>query len=411
MCLFGCAANIEERSLFYHECLKILWSAPIGCKIVNQCKIYTAISVSNRASTNGKWKSRMLCSKLLGIAFSLSLFTVIFVKIFFMQTIGIICGGYSSEWEISLKSAQTIQDNFPKEFRVVKIVVDKSNWQVWDGDNRLPFDLNSCTFPSVHDASSRVKIDAAIVYIHGDPGENGKVQAFLEMQNIPYINSGPLASALSFDKWYCNQFLKGFGIHVAESLFLTSRADYSDQDIIDKLGLPVFVKPSDSGSSYGISKVKTVQDLGPALDKAFEEGKSVVVESFLDGVEVTCGVYRKKSGLHALPLTEIASENEYFDYEAKYLGKSQEITPARVEESVALAVQKQAKFIYELLQLRSISRIDFMIVGDVPYVIEVNTTPGFSPASIVPKMLACEGVSIQSFWQEIVEVEWQQKQN
>lgn len=318
-----------------------------------------------------------------------------------MRTIGIICGGFSSEWEISLKSAQTIQDNFPAGFEVYKIQIDRSGWHVLLGSERVPFDLNTFSFQDGKERS----LDAAIVYVHGDPGENGKIQALLEMVGIPYVNSGPLPSALSFDKWYCNQFLKGFGYNVAESLFLTQQDQFSSEEIVAKLGLPVFVKPSDSGSSYGISKVKDIQDLPAALAVAFKEGRSVVIESFLDGTEVTCGVYRKKSGVHALPLTEIASENEFFDYEAKYLGKSNEITPARVSDSIREAIQDQAKKIYDLLGLRSIARIDFMVVKNVPYVIEVNTTPGFSPASIVPQMIHCEGSTITQFWQEILDVE------
>jgi D-alanine-D-alanine ligase len=179
----------------------------------------------------------------------------------------------------------------------------------------------------------------------------------------------------------------------------------TNEEIIETLGLPIFVKPSDSGSSYGISKVKEASGLAPALKSAFQEGKTVVLESFLDGIEVTCGVYQSKEGIHALPLTEIASENEFFDYDAKYNGKSQEITPARIDNELALKVQDRAKKIYQLLQLRSISRIDFMIVGDEPYVIEVNTTPGFSSASIVPQMLACAGISLASFWESVVEFE------
>lgn len=318
-----------------------------------------------------------------------------------MKRIGIICGGFSSEWEISLKSAQTIQDHFPEEFETVKITVDREGWNVLKGDQKIKFDLNTMTY-----VDSEIKrLDAAIVYIHGNPGENGKIQAFLELQNIPYLNSGPLASALSFDKWYCNQFLKSFNIKVADSLFLTSVNQYSSESIVAKLGLPVFVKPSDSGSSYGISKVKTKEAITEALDKAFKEGNTVVIESFLDGIEVTCGVYRKQSGVYALPLTEIATDNEFFDYEAKYLGKSKEITPARISEELRNKVQSIAKHIYELLQLRSIARIDFMLVDNEPFVIEVNTTPGFSPASIVPQMIACDGSTIKNFWREITEVE------
>jgi D-alanine-D-alanine ligase len=324
-----------------------------------------------------------------------------------MKVIGIFCGGFSSEFEISLKSAQTIQDHFPKNYQTVKITVSKTGWNALIDGQEYPFDLNSMSFSK----DRSIHIDLAIVYVHGDPGENGKIQALLDLHEIPYLNSGNLASALSFDKWYCNQFLKGFGIPVAKSLVLSQSTQYSTSDIIESLGLPVFVKPSDSGSSYGISKVKTADELPAALESAFKEGKTVVIESFLDGVEVTCGVYRRENGLFALPLTEIASENEFFDYEAKYLGKSSEITPARVSDEVREKVQQRAKYIYELMNLKSVARIDFMLVNNEPYVIEVNTTPGFSPASIVPQMLACAGISIHDFWQEIVQVEFENKFN
>ncbi len=319
-----------------------------------------------------------------------------------MRTIGVFCGGFSSEWEISLKSAETICVNFPKEYQVFRIVVSQERWYVLHELQEYDFDINTMSFNLKGQQRS---IDTAIVYVHGDPGENGKIQALLDMKGIPYLNSGPLASALSFDKWYCNQFLKGFGIKVANSVFLSKDDQLDAKDLVIKLGLPIFVKPSDSGSSYGISKVKTTEEVLPAFQKAFGEGDTVVAESFLDGVEVTCGVFRRKDGVYALPLTEIASENEFFDYDAKYLGKSSEITPARVDDVVRNEVQRQAKYIYQLLRLRSIARIDFMIVNGVPHVIEVNTTPGFSPASIVPQMLACDGVTIQDFWKEILEVE------
>jgi D-alanine-D-alanine ligase len=319
-----------------------------------------------------------------------------------MRTIGVFCGGFSSEWEISLKSAETICVNFPKEHQIFRIVVSQERWYVLHELQEYDFDINTMSFNLKGQQRS---IDTAIVYVHGDPGENGKIQALLDMKGVPYLNSGPLASALSFDKWYCNQFLKGFGIKVANSVFLSKDDQLDAKDLVIKLGLPIFVKPSDSGSSYGISKVKSTEEVLPAFQKAFGEGDTVVAESFLDGVEVTCGVFRRKDGVYALPLTEIASENEFFDYDAKYLGKSSEITPARVDDVVRNEVQRQAKYIYQLLRLRSIARIDFMIVNGVPRVIEVNTTPGFSPASIVPQMLACDGITIQDFWKEILEVE------
>lgn len=319
-----------------------------------------------------------------------------------MRTIGIFCGGFSSEYDISIKSATTILNNFPTGYDVFLIKVSKKEWTAEYKGEEYFVDLNSLTFNT---GNETIALDYGLVYIHGNPGENGKIQAFLEMKGIPCINSSALASELSFDKWYCNQFLKGFDINVAKSLFLTSENDFTSEEIVNQLGLPIFVKPSDSGSSYGITKVKTIEEIKPALEYAFKEGKTVVIESFLKGTEVTCGVYRSENGINALPLTEIYTENEYFDFEAKYLGKSEEITPARVSEEIKDKVQATAKKIYQLLQLKSISRIDFMIVNNEPFVIEVNTTPGFSPASIVPKMIACSGKSIQEFWSEILSYE------
>ena len=318
-----------------------------------------------------------------------------------MKRIGLFCGGFSSEFDISLKSAKTISAHFPKNYDCVLIIVQKDGWEVQTENGTVLFDLNSASYTANVLSEG---IDAALIYTHGDPGENGKIQAYLDMMGIPYLNSGVLASALSFDKWYCNQFLKSFDIPVAKSLFLQNEDQYTPSEIIDQIGLPMFIKPSDSGSSYGISKVKSIDEVLPALKFAFKEGKTVVIESFLDGIEVTCGVYLSPKGLVALPLTEIVSENEFFDYEAKYQGKSNEITPARINEALTKNVQESAKKIYQLMQLKSIARIDFMLVNNVPFVIEVNTTPGFSSESIVPKMLAEAGISIADFWKEITTV-------
>ena len=319
-----------------------------------------------------------------------------------MKTIGIFCGGFSSEYDISLKSADTIKKHIPASYSSYKIIVSKGKWEVEMEQENVPFNLNDCSF---FIGNTKKILDAAIVYIHGDPGENGKIQAMLELHDIQYINSGPLASALSFDKWYCNQFLRAFNIPVAKSLFLSKVDQYHPSEIVESLGLPIFIKPSDSGSSYGISKVKIIEDIPKALQFAFNEGRTVIIESFLDGIEVTCGVYRSSNGLVALPLTEIVSENEFFDFEAKYQGKSSEITPARISEELKIEVQAMAKKIYELLQLKSIARIDFMLVNNQPYVIEVNTTPGFSAASIVPQMLSSAGISLGDFWGDIISIE------
>lgn len=321
-----------------------------------------------------------------------------------MKKVGIICGGFSSEYDISVKSGMNILNNFPNSFKPYLILLNSDGWFLQESiENLLPF--NPGNF-SCYNKDEKIQIDLAIVYIHGDPGENGKIQAYLEMINIPYVNSGPLASQLSFDKWYCNQFLRGFGINVARSVYLkNSHQTVAVKKIINELELPVFVKPCDSGSSYGIVKVNTEEELIPAVERAFGEGRAVIIERFLDGKELTCAVYRTLDGPVALPLTEIVSEKDFFDYEAKYEGLSEEITPARIGVELTKKVQQLSIEIYELLQLRSISRIDFMIVENVPYVIEVNTTPGFSNESIVPKMIGASGKSLKEFWTEIMAAE------
>ena len=320
-----------------------------------------------------------------------------------MMQVGIICGGFSSEYDISVKSATTILDNFPSGYKPYLIHLSSEGWKIEIDGEKFSLDERDFTF-SHNDHKS--KIDLAIVFIHGDPGENGKVQAYLEMKGVPYVNSGPLASELSFDKWFCNQFLKGFGINVAVSIYLTSKENELDGNkIADQLGLPLFVKPCDSGSSYGISKANFAQDIIPAIDLAFNEGKTVIVEGFLDGIEVTCGLYRSNQGIITLPLTEISTQNDFFDYEAKYEGLSEEITPARISDIITKKVQEISIEIYQLLQLRSIARIDFMLVDNIPFVIEVNTIPGFSAESIIPKMIKESGNSISEVWSQILKVE------
>ncbi|SFT88260.1 D-alanine-D-alanine ligase [Lishizhenia tianjinensis] len=315
-----------------------------------------------------------------------------------MKKVGLLYGGYSSEFEISKNSAQTIYNNSANNYQLYLIEVKKEAWTVVLEDERIPFDFQNFQFQR---NGENIQLDAAHIYIHGNPGENGKIQALLDMKGIPYVNSNALASELSFDKWFCNQFLKGLGANVAKSKVLQKNTTYSTEEVIEELGLPLFVKPCDSGSSYGISKVKNAADLTPAIEAAFNEGQTVVIESFLDGREFTCGVYQDKDGVHALPVTEIISDTDFFDFTAKYEGKSKEITPANLDQKATEAIQKEAVKAYQFLQLSSVARIDFMLVKDTPYIIEVNTTPGFSKASIVPQMLAAQGTKISDFWTNI----------
>jgi D-alanine-D-alanine ligase len=323
-----------------------------------------------------------------------------------MKNLALFYGGYSSEFDISRLSAENIRTALPDHYNVLMIEVTKNAWKVKIEEVYYAFDMNSL---SATIEGESTKIDVGLVFIHGDPGENGKIQAFLEMKGIPCVNTGALASELSFDKWYCNQFLRAFDVPVAKSVRIVRGEKVDSEEIISKLGLPVFVKPTDAGSSFGITKVKKTEDLESAVKHAFTEGGTVIIESFLDGNEVTCAVYGRKEGLLALPMTEIVSEGEFFDYDAKYLGKSQEITPARISEDLTLEIQGMTKRIYKLLGLSSISRVDYMLVKNRPFVIEVNTTPGFTSESLVPQMLACAGISQKQFWAEIMEYELELK--
>lgn len=321
------------------------------------------------------------------------------------MNVGIFCGGFSSEYDISVQSAKNILQHLPKEdYNAFLVYVSRDGWNAAYKGNLYPVSMTDFSFV-VNDGVT-VRIEIAHIYIHGNPGENGKLQAWFEMKGLPFVNSGALASELSFDKWFCNQFLRSFGIKVAQSILLTERS-YSIE-AIRQLGYPLFVKPADSGSSYGISKVYKEEDLKPAIDAAFNEGNTVVCEAFLKGTEVTCGVFRDEDGVHALPCTEIVSESDFFDYEAKYLGKSNEITPARISDELTLKVQETTVKVYKLLQMRSLGRVDFMIVGDEPFVIEVNSTPGFTGESLVPKMLKHAGISIGEFWEKVYAFELKQ---
>jgi len=319
-----------------------------------------------------------------------------------MKTIGLFCGGYSSEYEISMKSAQLIHDHFPEEYQLLKIIVTEDEWYCDYSGTKIFFDLNTC---EIHLETGKIKIDAGLICIHGDPGENGKIQAYLDLKNIPYVNSDFHSSSLSFDKYTCNQFLKSQRINTAKSLLLRNNQAYNTKHICNELDLPLFVKPTGSGSSYGISKVYKEEELDKAIQFAFSEGDEIILESFLKGRELTCAVFRTNNTIKALPITEIISENDFFDYDAKYNGKSKEETPAQVDDMIANTIQAMSVDIYELLGLKSIARIDYILVDSTPYVIEVNTIPGFSEASIVPQMLKIDGIALKDFWKLVIDQE------
>tara|TARA_Y200000002_G_scaffold381246_1_gene394769 strand:- start:12510 stop:13469 length:960 start_codon:yes stop_codon:yes gene_type:complete len=303
-----------------------------------------------------------------------------------MKKVAVIEGGYSSEKAISIKSAKTVFDNLDRtKFSPTRVLIDENEWTAYDEDGRYLIDKNDFSF--IKNSKKNI-FDYAFIVIHGTPGEDGKLQGYLDMIGIPYNTSSPAVMSLTFQKFHCNQFLKNFGINTPEATTIKSEDVINERQIIDKVKLPCFVKPTDGGSSFGITKVKKENELSPAIKKAFKYGTELVIEENISGREVTCGVYRDIEVIKALPITEIISENEYFDYDAKYNGKSQEITPADLDEQMTTNIKDLTKEIYDILAMRGIARMDYIINKEgAPYLIEINSVPGMSKESIIPQMI------------------------
>jgi len=309
------------------------------------------------------------------------------------KKVAVIYGGYSSEFKISQKSAGMLFESIDNElYEPYMVEVSKKSWHVHSKGGVFPIDKNKFTFLINEEV---VAFDLALITIHGTPGEDGKLQAYFDMIELPYINSSAFASSLTFNKWACNSFLRAFGVDTAKAILIRRGETPNPIEIADELGFPCFVKPNDGGSSFGISKVKTLMEMPEAIAKAFSEGDEVVVEAFLSGREITCGLYLDKDGVHALPLTEIITHNDYFDYEAKYEGKSNEVTPAEISDVWTKNIQDLSKSVFRRLGLKGFARIDYMVSEDgTPSLIEVNTNPGMSPQSIVPQMIEKNGQTL-----------------
>lgn len=320
------------------------------------------------------------------------------------KNIAVIAGGFSSEKIVSIKSAETILNHLPKDkYNVFLAIIDEKKWVIKTADEEILIDKNDFSF--VKD-NEKITIDCAYITIHGTPGEDGKIQGYFDLVNIPYSTCNQNVSSLTFNKWFNNQVLLNNEINCAKSTILRDKSQaFIPEEIIDKLGLPCFVKPNDGGSSFGISKVKHLDELIPAINNAFSEGKEVVIESFISGREVTCGAYKINDEVFTLPLTEIVSHNDYFDFEAKYKGLSDEITPAPIANHLTEEVKALTVEIYELLGLSGIIRVDYMLKDDItPYVIEVNTTPGMSAQSLIPQQVAIqEGIDLATLLDQIIE--------
>lgn len=311
-----------------------------------------------------------------------------------MKKVAVIEGGYSKEKSISIKSAQTVFENLDrKKFDPTRVLIDEKEWTAYDSEGRYSIDKNDFSFIK---NGIKHNFKYAFIIIHGTPGEDGKLQGYFDMIEIPYNTSSPAIMALTFHKFHCNQFLKNYRIIVPEALLIRPEDVINETQIIEKIKLPCFVKPSDGGSSFGVTKVKTQNELLPAIKEAFENGSEVIVEENITGREVTCGVYRNEERIQVLSITEIISENEYFDYDAKYSGKSKEITPANLDFELTKKIKKLTKKIYNIFGMKGIVRVDYIISkANVPYLIEINSIPGMSKESIIPQMLRVQNNEIK----------------
>lgn len=319
-----------------------------------------------------------------------------------MKTIAIAAGGDSSEFEISVKSASEVSKILSSEYKVYIIMIRGTNWY-WEDQKGMYHNINKNDF-TLNTGDNKIRFDGVFIAIHGTPGENGLLQGYFDMMHIPYSSCGAFCSALTFNKQACKLFLKEYKIAMADAVLLRKGEKINPDFIIDQIGFPFFVKPNDSGSSFGVTKVKRKEDLLSAIEIALRESDEVLVEKMLDGREVACGVIKTKNNTLVLPVTEIISKNEFFDYEAKYTpGRSDEITPARMDTNVIDEIQRLSLKIYELLGCKGIVRVDFIVVNEKPYFLEINTVPGLTKESIVPRQAEAYGISLKELFSMAVE--------
>lgn len=315
-----------------------------------------------------------------------------------MKNIAVLEGGYSHEKVISLLSAETVFQNIDEEhYNPIKVRIDEEGWFAFYNDKKIEINCSDFSFGDV-------KFDFAFIVIHGTPGEDGKLQAYFDMLGMPYSTASHLAATLTFNKFVCNQYLKNFDVKVAEAVLIRQDEVYNSSKIIDKVGLPCFVKPADGGSSFGITRVTAENQLEEAITLALKHGTQAIIESFMQGREVTNGVFKGKEGIKVLPITEIVTKNSFFDFDAKYKGESEEITPADLPLEMEQKVKAETKRIYEILDLDGICRADYIIQGEEPYLIEINTVPGMSDASLIPQMVAYEGIVLKDLLSEVIDL-------
>lgn len=319
------------------------------------------------------------------------------------KNIALVAGGNSSEYEVSLRSAAGLYSFLDKEkYDVTIVTLHGTDWNARVSDTEpCPVDKNDFSFTW---NGVKTKFDFAYITIHGTPGENGLLQGYFDMLRIPYSCCGVLAAALTFNKFACNRYLSNFGVRVADAILLRKGQHIDGKDVVGRIGLPCFVKSNVGGSSFGVTKVKTAEQIQPAIAAAFAEGDEVILEAYMPGTEITCGVYKTATKTTVFPITEVVSANEFFDYDAKYNGQVQEITPARISEELTQRVQQLTSHIYDILGCKGIIRIDYIITdGEVINLLEINTTPGMTATSFIPQQIRAAGLDIKDVLTDIIE--------
>ena len=319
-----------------------------------------------------------------------------------MKNIAIIAGGNSSEYEVSIKSGKNIYAEVDEtKYNKYLVILRGRDWHVEIGEEKYPVDRNDFSFTR---NGEKILFDFAYITIHGVPGENGLLQGYLDMMGVPYGCCNVLASALTFDKHTCNTYLKSYGVNVADSVMLSRGMEYDVNEIINEVGLPCFVKPNAEGSSFGVTKVKEAAQLEEALKKAFALCREVLVETFIDGTELTCGVVKAGDMDITMPIAEVIPKNEFFDFEAKYNPtKSDEIIPARISPELTNRIKILSSMIYDILRCEGIIRVDYIVREDEIFMLEVNTTPGMTSNSFVPKMVRAMGGTLREVLTKIID--------
>ena len=319
-----------------------------------------------------------------------------------MKNIAIIAGGNSSEYEVSMKSGKNIYDEVDENrYNKYLVILKGRDWHVEIGEKKYPVDRNDFSFTR---DGEKILFDFAYITIHGVPGENGLLQGYLDMMGVPYGCCNVLASALTFDKHTCNTYLKSYGVNVADSVMLIRGMTYDVNEIINEVGLPCFVKPNAEGSSFGVTKVKEAAQLEDALKKAFALCQEVLIETFIDGTELTCGVVKAGDMDIAMPIAEVIPKNEFFDFEAKYdPTKSDEIIPARISPELTNRIKTLSSMIYDILRCEGIIRVDYIVRDNEIFMLEVNTTPGMTSNSFVPKIVRAMGGTLREVLTKIID--------